>query len=183
LNRRQRPAEGVEIAIGQRRQQRHQDQVRHVFDLAIRRRRQRRECFRLVGAADRRGPPRHGDDAAPSRRKRQPGDQRTDAVAIGASAAFDDETAAGERPRANRRSLRAAHGHRQPRRRGRNAVQFGERPADCERELRTRPEAGVCRERTMHDHPRAAVEMVVREKRVRECRSAIRMLARDAHRR
>ena len=91
---------------------------------------------------------RHRDDAAPAGRERQPGEQRRHAVAVRPPSALEHEAAAGERPRADRRTARAADGAAPaPPVSIAIAVELGQCTRDRQRELRARSEAGVRRQR------------------------------------
>ena len=158
--------------------------MRDALDVALGRRRQLRERLPLP---QRRSMParriRHGDDAAPRRRKRQPREQRRDVVAIAAPAALEHQAAAGERPRADGRTLRAARRARQRRRVGRRCRAARRAPARpparaaCPSRARRAPAA---RDATRIRAPR--VQPVMREKPARELGRALGVLALDLER-
>src|SRR5687767_3132625 len=164
LNLTQGASKPGEVRIGERWQQRHQDDMRDVFDVAFRGRWQPRERLGLACPADAGRSFWYREDTAPGRRNRNSGDQRAALVAVRAPSAFDHETTIVEGPRADRRSLAAAHGSRQRASIALDAVQLGERTCDGKRELRPRPESDVGRQRAMNVNGRTATNIVMGEK-------------------
>src|SRR4051812_5065769 len=109
LELRQRAPEGREISVSCRGQQRHQHEMRDVFDFVLRRLRQRGERVRLSRSTE---PGLTGGDrqhAMPLGREFDARDQRPAAVAAATAAAFDHQATRGKHPRADRRAPRPAH--------------------------------------------------------------------------
>src|SRR5262249_25097625 len=79
---------------------------------------------------------RHGDNTAPRPGHRKSRQQRTHRATVLAMAAFEDEAAAIEDPRADRRSFRAADGDGERARIGWKTVKLRQRAADGKTELR-----------------------------------------------
>src|SRR5262245_8682713 len=75
LNLRQRPTERVQVAVGERREEGHQDQARHVCDITLGRRRQLREGRSFGGPADGRRGVGDRHHASPAWRERQTREQ------------------------------------------------------------------------------------------------------------
>ena len=168
----QRTTETREVGIGERRQQRHQNDVRDTLDVALGRRGQARKRLGLPCPADAGSALRYGDDASPRRRNRHPRNERTTLVAIRASSAFDDETAILERPGADRGTLASADGARQRARIALHAIELGERAGHSERELRPRAEPDMRRQRCGRGRS-ATAKVVVGEEQAGELAGAL----------
>src|SRR3954468_8409397 len=98
LELRQRPPEGSKISVSCRGQQRHQHQMRDVFDFVLRRLRQRGERLRLSRSTEpglARGDRQY---AVPLRRKLDPRDQRTASLAAPTATAFDHQATRSKHP-------------------------------------------------------------------------------------
>src|SRR5512140_2529682 len=102
LNGGNRLPECVQIALSDRWEQRHDQEVGYVFYLAQRGRRKLTEGLDLRFAAHSFCIGRHSNDAAPAVGDWKTCQERCDAVGVFTSAAFDDEAPGVEQPRADR---------------------------------------------------------------------------------
>jgi hypothetical protein len=99
-----------QVGFGERRQELHQNEVRHAFDGVSVGRGQTRERRCLLVPRQPRLPLGHDDHAPPRPRHRQPREQRGDFGCIATPAALEHESSECEEPRADRRAATATHG-------------------------------------------------------------------------
>src|SRR5262245_11966008 len=159
LNLADRIAEGGVLLLGERRQETEQHEVREACGARLGESVQRTKCSDLGLARQAAARAVEHQEHAPGRREVQASDHGRMTVAA-AAPAVDDESAVLERTDADP-GARAAVGERRECRQGHlHVVQFAERRAHGERELRTGPEPDVRRDRAPYGDRRTAFYVV-----------------------
>jgi hypothetical protein len=178
LHARQRSAELLDVTLDEPRQQRREHELRDCRR-SLRRRQEPPERVRLSDPREPWLSVRHDQDDPPLVRHRVTHEQGRRALHASSHAALDHEAAQGERPHPHRGARRAAGGLCEGRRVDRAPMHRDECLRHRKRQLRTRPEADVRRDRRDHAQMGAAGQPQRVTAAARERQRALRLDSRD----